>query len=224
MDEGASTRRSSKPILTMATACQVGIIDIIATILTSQSPYRRDALRPPITRMSDFRALTARSCSVSTYSESGGFAMYRARNHASRLCFFLLPALTLTMLAGTASAGEGFYVMMMAYQTIPNESRYSHTFGTYVHATWPGQEPEPGTVHLETRTISWLPETTNLRPLALHPECGRNFGLEETIRVAQGFGARVTLWGPYRIEPELYERRLRTRRGIGKRSGTLQNV
>ena len=43
-----------------------------------------------------------------------------------------------------------------------------------------------------------------MRPLALLPEPGRNWGLGETIRDALDHEERVSLWGPYRIEPELY--------------------
>ena len=45
--------------------------------------------------------------------------------------------------------------------------------------------------------------------LALLPECGRNFDLHTTLRYALGNDERVSLWGPYWIDRELYVRALR---------------
>jgi hypothetical protein len=45
--------------------------------------------------------------------------------------------------------------------------------------------------------------------LALWPECGCNLGLHETLRYALGSEQRVSLWGPYLIDAELYCRALR---------------
>ena len=43
---------------------------------------------------------------------------------------------------------------------------------------------------------------------ALLPETGRNFDLHTTIRWALSQGLRISMWGPYRIEPALYDRAL----------------
>jgi hypothetical protein len=116
-----------------------------------------------------------------------------------------------TIIAGlpkACRAGDAYYLIMFASQTIPNQAKYSHSFATFVRETWPGDEPGPGDSVLESHTISWLPANGIVRPNALFPECGRNFGLRESIMLAQQNGERVSLWGPYRIEPELYYRAL----------------
>jgi hypothetical protein len=108
-----------------------------------------------------------------------------------------------------ARAGEAHFLLMFASQQVPNNPNYSHTFATFVRASWPGDGPCPACPALEARTISWLPRSLPVRTLALWPECGRNLGLHETLRYALGSGQRVSLWGPYRIDRELYRRALR---------------
>jgi hypothetical protein len=108
-------------------------------------------------------------------------------------------------------AGESFHVLLFASQRIPNNPNYSHTFATFIRATDPGDGPcagGPG-VTLEVHTISWLPRNTRVRTHGLLPECGHNFGLDETLRLVLATKQRVFLWGPYRIEPELYYRAVR---------------
>lgn len=118
--------------------------------------------------------------------------------------FFFAPA-------GPARAGEAYYLVVFASQRIPNNPNYAHTFATFVRARWPGETPSPpaGGASLEAHTISWLPRSGRVRTRALLPECGRNFGLHETLRLAFATGQRVTLWGPYQVEPDLYARALR---------------
>ena len=122
-----------------------------------------------------------------------------------------LPAMALLahLLPGTARAGEAHYLLVFASQRVPNNPNYSHTFATFVRASWPGDGPCPRCPALEARTISWLPRSLAVRSLALWPECGRNLGLHETLRYALAGEARVSLWGPFRIDAELYRRALR---------------
>ncbi|MGH2549626.1 MAG: hypothetical protein ACRDHN_09560 [Thermomicrobiales bacterium] len=62
---------------------------------------------------------------------------------------------------------------------------------------------------MEVHTISWLPSNLKVRVNALLPECGHNFTLHETIEYALANDERVSLWGAFRIQPELFERALR---------------
>jgi hypothetical protein len=108
-----------------------------------------------------------------------------------------------------ARAGEAHYLLVFGSQRVPNNPDYSHTFATFVRASWPGDGPCPRCPALEARTISWLPRSLVVRTLALLPECGRNLGLHETLRLVLGSGERVSLWGPYLIDAGLYRRVLR---------------
>src|SRR5437764_1394440 len=64
--------------------------------------------------------------------------------------------------------------------------------------------PPPSVSVVEAHTISWLPENLHIRVRALLPEPGYNFGLHQTLRYALAEGQRVSLWGPYQIDPELF--------------------
>src|SRR5437870_4591691 len=107
--------------------------------------------------------------------------------------------------SSTARAGENFYLVMFGSQRIPANPNYSHSFATFVRVSWPGNEPcPPAGAPVESHTISWLPDNGIVRTSALLPECGRNWGLHETLRWCQRNDMRISLWGAYRIEPELY--------------------
>src|SRR5204863_1128531 len=58
---------------------------------------------------------------------------------------------------------------------------------------------------IEAHTISWLPANLKIRFLALLPEPGHNFDLHETLRFVLNDCQRVSLWGPYQINCDLYQ-------------------
>lgn len=130
------------------------------------------------------------------------------RNVASRLAFMLALVIGGAMPTVT-QAGEAYYLLMFSYQRIPNNPDYSHTFATFVRATWEGPGPCADQAHLEVQTISWLPVTGVVRTLAREPEPGRNYTLDETLQMAVKDEARISLWGPFSIEKELYCRALK---------------
>jgi hypothetical protein len=113
-------------------------------------------------------------------------------------------SLALLLLAGSARADDFYYVAVFASQTIPANPDYSHTFAAFVKASGEGPCPTAFAVE-DCFCISWLPANLKVRTHALLPECGHNFGLHETIDNALANGERVSAWGPYRIDKELYE-------------------
>jgi hypothetical protein len=117
-----------------------------------------------------------------------------------------LVAAVVLLPVGHANAGDAYYVLVFGSQTTPARAKYSHSFATFVHVSWEGSSPCPVNPSLKAHTISWLPETLDIRVWALLPECGANFDLDSTIRYALDNNERVSLWGPYQIEPELYNR------------------
>lgn len=104
-----------------------------------------------------------------------------------------------TILACPIAAQDRYYLLMFASQRIPRNPNYAHTFATLVRAS-------PDRAVHEVRTISWLPAEFPIRIQALRPQPGRNYELHETIRIALRDGARVSLWGPYEIDPQLWRR------------------
>lgn len=103
-----------------------------------------------------------------------------------------------------ARAGEAYFVLVFGAQRGPLEPKYAHSFATFVKAT----DCEGGGCVLEHHTISWLPANLDIRVHALRGEPGVNLPLHETLQFALSQGERVALWGPYRIEPELYAKSL----------------
>jgi hypothetical protein len=123
-----------------------------------------------------------------------------------RLAPWLAPAALLAC-AAAARADEAYFLMVFGSQQTPNNPNYAHSWATFVRAA--GEGPCPPAAALEAHTISWLPASLIIRTRALHPECGHNFDLHPTVRYVLHNDERVSMWGPYSIDRELYCRALR---------------
>jgi hypothetical protein len=113
-------------------------------------------------------------------------------------------------------AREAYY--MMVFDADGGAPRSSHTFATFVKATGKGSKEEDD--QLEAHTISWMPESLEIAVLRRTPEPGVNLDLSATLRWARWVGARISMWGPYRIGKELYDRALTQEERL--RSGRVQ--
>lgn len=114
-----------------------------------------------------------------------------------------LPIMMLHLLTPASTrAADTYYMAVFSSQTEPNLPRYSHTFAAFVHVAAGGVTP----CRVECVTISWLPQSLVLHPWRLQPEPGVNLGLEATIRWACSNNARISVWGPFQIKSELYQR------------------
>ena len=109
----------------------------------------------------------------------------------------------LVVAAGSARAEKFYYVAVFGSQHMPPNPNYTHSFAAFVKACGEGPCPKAFLVE-ECFSISWLPRSLQVRTRALCPECGINLPLHATLRHVLHEGQRVSLWGPYRIEPELY--------------------
>jgi hypothetical protein len=122
-----------------------------------------------------------------------------------RLRTAALPALLLAAsLAGPARAEDYYFMLVFGSETPDYDPRYSHSFATFVHVR--GTRTALDTRYVEHVTISWLPVDGDVVLLRALPECGRNWGLYETLKLVTGEGERVSMWGPYQVCPELYDR------------------
>lgn len=104
--------------------------------------------------------------------------------------------------ASTAAAEERYYVMIFGSESSPKRARYTHTWATVVRSTTDEANPAAPPV-LESLTISWMPRTLKIRPLALRPECGVNLSLQATIRDCRCKGECVAMWGPFDYDPAI---------------------
>jgi hypothetical protein len=105
--------------------------------------------------------------------------------------------------AVTAAPGERFFLVIFGSQSVPKRAKYTHTWATAVRCT--GCDGT-GAATVEAHTISWMPASLDIRPLALAPEKGANLELNFTIEEMLRHDERVSVWGPYEVRPGLYQR------------------
>lgn len=78
----------------------------------------------------------------------------------------------------------------------------AHTYAAFVKAV--RNSAGSGKI-LETHTISWMPESLVVRLLA-RPEPGVNLDLKASLQLGNRTRAGITMWGPYEIKKELFDR------------------
>jgi hypothetical protein len=98
--------------------------------------------------------------------------------------------------------GERYYMTLFGTQSIPFQIRYTHTWATYVRTVVTPAGEFPAAIN----TVSWMPASLRIRPLALRPDPGVNLNLAETFAWVRSFNGAVSSWGPYEINAELYGR------------------
>ena len=96
--------------------------------------------------------------------------------------------------------------MVFGSESHPKQLRYTHTWATFIKAT--GEGTDPNAYALEDHTISWLPATLEVKVLRPWPEPGVNLDLYQTLRAMYANGESVTMWGPFIVGPEVYQKSL----------------
>ncbi len=127
---------------------------------------------------------------------------------ARRIWVYVIASLGLVLgsAGGTARGGEFFYVMIFGSQSSPKLLRYTHTWATFVRAV--GEGPDPSRYALQVHTISWLPQSLEVHVWRLWPEPGVNLDLDQTLEAVSSNRESVTMWGPFLIRKEVYDRSL----------------
>jgi hypothetical protein len=113
-------------------------------------------------------------------------------------------ALALLLTPAAAPAGEHYYLLLFGSQDQPKHLRNTHTWATFVRAV--GEGSDPAGYQLFVHTISWYPATLELHVWDLRPETGVNLTLEQTLEIVLANREQVRLWGPFVIDPSLYNR------------------
>lgn len=112
--------------------------------------------------------------------------------------------LALSLTAGLAPAEEYHFAMVFGSQTSPKQLRYTHTWATFVKAV--GQGPDLRTYTLQVNTISWLPQSLEVHVWRPWPEPGVNLDLYQTLAAVYANRESVTMWGPFVVEKEIFDR------------------
>jgi hypothetical protein len=104
--------------------------------------------------------------------------------------------------ARSQEPGESYYMVIFSAQANSPDPRRTHCFATFVKATGTGESATDTEVH----TISWMPRSLDIMILRRRPELGTNLDLQASLQWAQSKDSHVSMWGPYQIDKELYER------------------
>jgi hypothetical protein len=134
-----------------------------------------------------------------------------------------------------ARLGEGlntqdrYFIVPFAYQKRWNNPQFSHSFISVIRVVGDGKQPTltPGLRRgqfknrdFEAFTISWVPHDFGTNPVCVFDglgsrifptwnQCpivvGRNFRLDETLKVALNDKSSVGMWGPYEIRKEAFD-------------------
>ena len=119
----------------------------------------------------------------------------------------LLRGLILSVLIPTAAAGaplpgERYYMTLFGAQSDPYRTSHTHTWATFVRTTATSTGEMPTAID----TVSWMPATRAIRPLAMNREPGVNLSLDATFEWVANFDGRVSSWGPFEIDADRYAR------------------
>lgn len=110
--------------------------------------------------------------------------------------------------AGRSTCGEEFhYVLIFGSQSSPKLLRYTHTWATFVRAV--GEGPDPRNYAIQVHTISWLPRSLEIHVWRPWPEPGVNLDLYQTLNVVRSHQESITMWGPFLVDEELYDKSVR---------------
>jgi hypothetical protein len=95
--------------------------------------------------------------------------------------------------------GAAHFMILLANQRMLNLPQYAHSFACFVRAAAGKGTPEQAFI------ISWLPQTLQIA-LFDNPEPGVNLALPDTLAWAASIETRIHALGPFRIQPELYDK------------------
>jgi hypothetical protein len=130
----------------------------------------------------------------------------------------MLAVIVVFAATGDAAAAERYYVLVFGSQSHPKLLRYTHTWATFIRAVGEGSDPNGWVLY--QHTISWLPQTLEIRVWNPFPEPGINLDLDQTIDAVSAHNENVTLCGPFVITPDIYERSVRVHQLV--ESGSVQ--
>jgi len=99
---------------------------------------------------------------------------------------------------------ESYYMTIFSAQADSRDPRRTHSFATFVKATGTGDAAKKSPI--EIHTISWMPRSLDIVVLRRRPEPGINLDLASSLRWAESRNCLVSMWGPYQIDKQLYER------------------
>ena len=117
-----------------------------------------------------------------------------------------LLGLVFALTVGETRGEEFYYVMIFGSQSKPKLLRYTHTWATFIRAV--GEGPDANSYALYQHTISWLPQSLDVRTWTLLPEPGVNLDLYQTWTPSTTIASTSPCGGRSGSCPQVYERSL----------------
>jgi hypothetical protein len=107
------------------------------------------------------------------------------------------PLIAIALIACTSSArADDYYVAVFAAESVPFKPENTHSFVAAVRVPTGGGPTE-------VVSISWMSHTLLVR-FTLRSEVGVNYGLRDTAELVIRNGWRLSMWGPYRTDADLF--------------------
>lgn len=110
----------------------------------------------------------------------------------------VVAVLFLLILLPRLDAADRYFVLIFGSQPTSKCPKRCHTWATIVKAT-----DVNGAYQMESHTISWMPADYKVRLLTFKSKPGMNLDLRSTIAHYQELNGKVSVWGPYEIEPNV---------------------
>ncbi len=134
-----------------------------------------------------------------------------------------------TRLGEGVNTQDRYFIVPFAYQRRWNNPQFSHSFISVIRVLGDGKQPRLTSGlrrgrfknrDFEAFTVSWVPHDFGTNPVCVFDgfgsrifptwnKCpivvGRNFRLDETLKVALNDKSSVGMWGPYEIRKEAFD-------------------
>ena len=101
------------------------------------------------------------------------------------------------MTASETKGDEFYYAMIFGSQSKPKLLQYTHTWATFIRAVGDGSDANNYSVY--QHTISWLPQSLDVRTWSLLPGPGVNLDLYRTLEAVYRDREHVTMWGSLQV-------------------------
>jgi hypothetical protein len=108
-----------------------------------------------------------------------------------------LLGLAFAMTASETKGDESYYAMIFGSQSKPKLLQYTHTWATFIRAVGDGSDANNYSVY--QHTISWLPQSLDVRTWSLLPGPGVNLDLYRTLEAVYRDREHVTMWGSLQV-------------------------
>lgn len=115
-----------------------------------------------------------------------------------RALVVIVAVISFVTFAPRTARADDYYVTVFTAESVPYRPTNTHAFASVVRV------PPGGAAEVDS--ICWGPANMKIRGITLKPEEGANLTVPECLAWCRDNCWRVSVWGPYRVECELYQK------------------